>query len=147
LPLCSQHLPTEVQEVLREMPLDPSCLEDIPYQTKIQVYDEKCSGCGFARIVLMNRRKGVDKFNIIIQSNNINEVLSQAKNLNDIIVRSCAYPDDICYTNNKPVYPSVSEIVANTCKFWRESKLFMFSEDEEKEFEQYKEGISEIEYI
>lgn len=130
MPLCSQHLPNEVQEVLREMPLDPTCLEDIPYQTKIQVYDEKCSGCGFARIILMNRRKGIGRFNIIVESNNIDEILCEAKNLNDIIVRSCAYPDDISYINNKIVYPSVNEIVANTCHFWRENKLFMFEEEE-----------------
>lgn len=147
MPLCSQHLPTEVQEVLREMPLDPTCLADIPYQTKIQVYDEKCSGCGFARIVLMNKRKGIGRFNVIAQSNNINEILQQARNLNDIIVRSCAYPDDIYYINNEPVYPSVNEIVANTCKFWREDKLFMFSEDEEEEFEQCKQRLPELENV
>jgi len=81
LPLCSQHLPAEVREVLREMPLDPTCLEEVPYQTKIEVYDTKCSGCGFARVILMNRRKGVGRFNIIAKSNDVKEILCRAKNL------------------------------------------------------------------
>lgn len=142
MPLCSQHLPPEVTEVLREMPLDNTCLEGIPYQTKIEVYDNKCSGCGFARVILKNKRKKM------IISNNVSEILKQAKNLNDIIVRSCAYPDDITYINGELIYPSIHEIVANTCKFWREDKLFMFSENEGKEFEQYtSKGLSELECV
>ena len=130
MPLCSEHLPEETVKFLTEMPLDKSCLtDDIPYQTKVEIYDTKCSGCGFARIILHNKRGQ------IFTSNNINEILIKAINISDIIVRSCSWPEDISIVNGKPVYPTVTEIVSNTCKFWREEKLFMFEENEE--YEQY----------
>ena len=138
MPLCNNHLPPETQEYLREMPLDKSCISnDIPYQTKVETYDLKCSGCGFARIILKNQRRES------LVSNDINEILSKAINISDTIIRSCSFPDDIRYINDKPIYPTVDEIVSNTCKFWREKSLFMFEENED--YEQYTaEGLSQF---
>ncbi len=136
MPLCQNHLPPETKEFLKEMPFDKSCISDeIPYQTKVETYDLKCSGCGFARIILRNKRSE------LFVSNDINEILDKAINISDTIIRSCAFPDDVKYINDKPAYPTVDEIVSNTCKFWREKSLFMFEENED--YAQYTaEGLS-----
>ena len=121
MPLSNAHLPADVAKMLEEMPLDETCLERslMSYQTKVDMYDQKCSGCGFARIVVYTTASN----NKPVIFNKIEDALKHAKGLRDCVERTCSYPDDVMVINNKVMHPSVSEIVANTCMFWREKRL------------------------
>ena len=146
MPLCSLHLAEETKQYLREVPLNKDCItDDIPYQTKVEIYDEKCSGCGFAKIMVSNRMGNrdnytSDKINVRFSTNIIELALKKAKNLGDSIIRTCEYPADIGWSKSYPVYPSIHEIIGNTCKFWRESKLYQFEYTEE-EIEQCRQEL------
>lgn len=110
MPLDNRNLSPDMEEYIKGIPLDEECWKrsyELPHQTKVMIYDARCKGCGFMRVrvgeyILRSVEEAVD--------------LAQATNLN--IERSCDFPDDIQIVNGEEVYPSLTEIVINTCRFW-----------------------------
>lgn len=102
MPLDSKNLTVEVQNYLREL----------PYEEKTKIYDKRCKGCQFARIIVND---------IVVRS--IQEALDIARELGCEIVRSCEYPSDIEMSFGHEEYPSLNEIVSNTCRFWNSANI------------------------
>src|SRR5574340_866753 len=98
MPLNSSHINSGVIETLRELPEDDECIIDekhaslelMPYQTKVQIYDEKCKGCGFMHIEATHYNPLEGEKKIIFT--NIDEAIEYASCHNCKIYRSCSYP-------------------------------------------------------
>lgn len=82
-------------------------LHNLSYQDKINIYDTKCKGCGYALIMAGE-----------IEVRSIEEAIDIAQHTGDEIDRSCSYPPDVDEQYGEPVYPSLNEIVTNGCRFW-----------------------------
>ncbi|MHB8362884.1 MAG: hypothetical protein ACYDBX_04675 [Patescibacteria group bacterium] len=136
MPLNSSHLDDDVIKTLQEIPEDDECfiderhssLELMPYQTKVQIYDEKCGGCGFVRVDVLHYNPDSEKK---IVFNDINKAIEYATRNNCKINRTCSYLYNRLTRNGKHIYPTLSEIVSNTCEFWNKEKLTSMTEDEE----------------
>jgi hypothetical protein len=101
---------------MHDFPLDEEARYNCDYTTKTQIYDSKCSGCGFAYIVAKSADQTVRIFKDIKNANIFNTGCSPLE-------RSCEYPSDITIQNNKEKLPSLSEIISNGCQFWNEDRL------------------------
>ena len=115
MPLSSQHLHHSVISIIRDIPMDKESAPEYLYQTKVEMYDERCSGCGFARIEVYPS----DVYNakpVIFHKSQ--EAIDSARLHGHRINRTCEYPFDTLYRNKKPMYPSLTEIISNTCTFW-----------------------------
>jgi len=126
MPLNNLRISDATTESIRAIPLDQESLRhcDYTYQTKVDIYDKKCgSGCEFCRIE-------VDCLNQIKIFNNSAEAIAYCARSGHRMERLCEYPGDIREVHNKVIYPSVTEIVVNTCQFWYDS----LKEDYETEF-------------
>jgi len=119
MPLNSNHLTDDIIQTLRELPIDD--VNDLPpYQNQIALYDSKCNGCGFVRVeahfsdgVLWN----VNKMKVF---DRIDDAISFATVNKCQLKRSCCYPSDTLQKHRQPVYPTLAEIISNTCEFWKE---------------------------
>lgn len=135
MPLDNKNLTPEMQELLIGLPLDEECWRksyELPHQTKVMIYDTHCINCGFKRLT-------VGDFKI----NSLDKAISVAQALGAKLNRSCEYPGDIQIVNGKEVYPTLTEIVINGCRFWRKENIE--GEDDEYNMETpiNGEGISE----
>lgn len=126
MPLDSSKLTEGISNGLREMPYDIKY--DLPYPTKVDMYDSKCSGCGFARIEVVTIP--MEKMGIF---NKIEDALFFAQGKSVKINRLCSYPVDVDHVFNEVRYLTLTEIICNTCQFWNINKLRIFS-DVETEF-------------
>lgn len=97
MPLDNKKLPCQLVEMLY----------NLPYQDKVNIYDKRCSGCGFMR---------VEVGNVVVRS--IQEAIDIAQMTGAEIVRTCEYPGDTEIIYGEEQYPSLNDIVANTCRFW-----------------------------
>jgi hypothetical protein len=122
----------DTEKFLRELPFDRECLntQDVTYQTKVDIFDRKCSGCGYARIEVLAKGRDVVRFN---RSDEAVSFALQNRYGHPIIDRGCAYPPDIAIVNGKERCLTLSEIVTNGCQFWKEETLHIF-DDAETEF-------------
>ena len=129
MPLNSSHLHHSVIEILRDMPLDKESSSETTYQTKVELYDARCSNCGFARIELYNS----DMYNAkpIKILRDANEAVHLAQRHGYRITRTCEYPFDINFRGNKPIYPTLTEIISNTCELWNPEKFISLENQEE----------------
>lgn len=84
-----------------------SLLHNLPYQDKVNIYDKRCSGCGYMRIEVGN---------VVVRS--IEEAIDIAQLTGAEIERSCDYPSDVETSYGGEEYPSLTEIITNTCRFW-----------------------------
>lgn len=89
-----------------------SHLRDIEYEKKVEIYDKKCNGCGFAHIILRNDSPRSEDF----VTNRIEEALHLARAYDLQIIRCCNYP------NNDELI-SLSEIIMNGCILWNTEKI------------------------
>ena len=131
MPLNSQHLPKDVRNYLRELPLDKECVDDRMYQTKVELFEKHCRGCGFVRIKVMtlggDDRQRVHTF----EGENAIEKATNAMGVNRCeTIRMCTYPQDITVKNDEEEYPTLNEIVSNTCQFWHLEKQNIFPDEE-----------------
>ena len=120
MPLNSSNIHFSVINIIREIPLDRESAPEYPYQTKVDMYDEKCSGCGFARIEVYPS----DIYNakpLIFHTSS--EAIKFARVHGHRINRTCDYPFDMQKRNGKTIYPSLTEIVSNTCDLWDIDKI------------------------
>lgn len=115
MPLCNKRLTKAMADFLFDMPLDRACEKNPAYQLKVQVYDTKCSGCGFARIEVRHNER--DKGHDLI-TNDIMKAIHYATVTGFDIIRTCEYPGDVEEVFGKIYYPSIHDIVTNTCEFW-----------------------------
>jgi hypothetical protein len=101
-------------EELNKIPLDNEARSgcNIPLETKIEIYDRKCAGCGFIRVEVETR-------SALMIFNNVVEAVLLAQRTGGDINRTCDYPGDVEMIHNIVVRPSLSEIISNTCRFWR----------------------------
>ena len=129
MPLNNQHLTLDLQNFLKEIPLDEPC-NDVPYQTKVGIYDDKCSDCGFALIIAYSSEESSDQRTKRIPFNNVESAIAYARANGCNLKRTCTYPNDIVTHNNNGVYPTLQEIVSNTCQFWNIEKMNIPSDDE-----------------
>ena len=108
--------------------MDREIAPDYPYQTKVDMYDNKCSGCQFTRIevypsdVIYNIKPVV--------FNDVQKAIAYARLHGFRINRTCEYPYDINFHNDKPIYPTLTEIVSNTCEFWDAEKMSYFTQED-----------------
>lgn len=115
MPLDNRKLSEEMETMLIGMPIDEECWRlsyELPHQTKVMIYDTKCSGCGFSRIEVDKR-----------VFRDLDNAISYAQISGEDLIRTCDYPLDIQIINGKEVYPSLTEIVINTCRFWYKENL------------------------
>lgn len=117
MPLDNKKYGADVYGILRELPEDREAGGEVPYQTKVEVYDSKCQNCQF-KMVIVEDTKGHQK-----EFEDLFVAIKYATIKNYKIIRSCKYPLDIQYMFDKPVYPSLTEIVSNSCQFWNVDKL------------------------
>jgi len=109
------------------MPLNRSNINEIneymstlDYQSRVNIYDQKCNGCGFASIMLYNNSKN----NKVYVTNRLEEAIHLARAYDLIIKRGC------CYPNDGDKFITLNEIVTNGCDFWNESKVISYSLEE-----------------
>lgn len=139
MPLDNSQLGEDIVNILREMPLDKTCIEGImSYQTKVDVYDSKCQDCAFKLLIVENAR--MDR----ILFTDIQKAINYASTGNFKLLRSCAYPNDIQIKNGEIIYPTLNEIVSNSCQFWNINKLNIPSDRETKFTESLLDGINEL---
>jgi len=115
MPLDNSKISVEMEEMIKGFPLDDECWRrsyELPHQTKVMIYDTKCNGCGFMRLKVGD---------VILHS--LPEAIDFAQITGNDLIRSCEYPSDIQFINGKEVYPSLTEIVMNTCKFWYKENI------------------------
>ena len=88
-------------------------LHDLLYETKVDIYDKKCSGCGFCRVEVLSH-------NVKNVFNDVHSALDSLSKMSSIwtVNRSCDYPTNVIDRNGNPRYPTLTEIVSNTCVFW-----------------------------
>jgi hypothetical protein len=98
---------------MHHFPEDEDARYNSDYTTKIKLYDNKCSGCGFAYIVAKSADGTCRVFRDIKNAMIFNTS-------NATLLRSCEYPSDIIIQNNKERLPSLCEIISNGCQFWNE---------------------------
>lgn len=98
------------------MPLDSkhnSFITHMSYEAKINLYDKLCSGCGFARITVGGKKM-----------RSLEEALHVARATGLDIERECEYPLDVIEGyDGKLIYPSVHDIVNNSCRFWNNEEM------------------------
>lgn len=114
MPLDNKKISPETEEIIKGFPLDDETWKasyELPYQTKVMIYDEKCMGCGFMRIEVGDK-----------VFNSLSEALDYAVFTKNDIIRTCGYPSDVQIINGKEIFPSLTEIVINTCQFWYQPK-------------------------
>lgn len=128
MPLNSSHLHHSVIDIIREIPIDREVAPDYPYQTKVDMYDSRCSGCGFCRVEVYTSE--VYNAKPVIYHNS-QEAIDFARMHGYRINRTCEYPFDTHSRNGKPIYPTLTEIISNTCDFWDESKIPSVDEEDE----------------
>jgi len=110
MPLDNKNLTPEMQELLIGLPLDEECWRksyELPHFTKVTMYDTKCVNCGFKRLMVGN-----------MKMETLPEAINVAQALGEDLIRSCEYPGDLQIVNGKEVYPTLTEIVINGCRFW-----------------------------
>jgi len=110
MPLDNKKLTEQMIEILRGIPLDNEAriLSNVnSYETKVSIYDSKCAKCGFKRLMVGDQ-----------EVRSLEEAIELAQMSNDSIIRSCSFPDDIEIIGDVMVYPSLTMIVTNTCRFW-----------------------------
>ncbi len=117
MPLNSKRITESIRESLISIPFDnPDDNSYLPYQTKVSIYDEKCSGCGFARIEVITTQR-------VLLFNNIDTAIDYVRKYSGIIKRSCEYPTDVLTAHGQMIYPSLTDIVTNTCDFWYTNEI------------------------
>ena len=129
MPLDNQHLTQDLQDFLKEIPLEEPC-DDVPYQTKVSIYDEKCSGCGFALIIAYSSKESNDLRTRRVSFNDSNKAVAYARANSCDLKRTCTYPNDITICNCNEILPSLQTIVANTCRLWHIEKMNIPTDDE-----------------
>jgi len=87
-------------------------LKYIPYQSKIDIYDRKCSNCGFAYI-------SIDGFKMP----SLKDALIIAQKEGKDISRECDYSPDFRY-NGECVRKSLIDIICNGCDLWLNPLIF-----------------------
>ena len=115
MPLDNRNLTPDMEEYLKGVPLDEECWKqsyELPHQTKVMMYDTKCKGCGFMYIKVGE---------LVLRS--VEEAVRIAQMTNLDIERSCDYPEDIQIVSGKEVYPTLTEIVINGCRFWYKKNI------------------------
>lgn len=121
MPLNSSHLHHSIVDIIREIPTDREDAPDYPYQTKVDMYDNRCSGCGFCRVEVYPS----DVYNVEpIIFNNSKEAVVCARKHGYRINRTCEYPADVqTRSDGKAIYPTLTEIISNTCDLWDIEKI------------------------
>ena len=118
--LDSKQLTPPIMEHLRRLPYDKiSSRRDFPRETKVKIYDTNCDGCGFCRVEV-HLAKGIKVFDNVKYAINIVEI-GEYKGIPEI-KRTCSYPGNIEVINGVDVYPSLTEIIMNTCRLWSMNK-------------------------
>lgn len=115
MPLDNRRLTPDIIENLKGIPLNEECWAksyELPHQTKVMIYDSKCKDCGFKRLEVEDK-----------VFNSIPEALDYAQMTGGDLIRSCEYPSDVEVVNGVEIYPSLTEIVINTCRFWHKENL------------------------
>lgn len=129
MPLNSSHLSDAVIGIIRDIPTDKESARDYQYQTKVDIYDIRCSGCGFARIELYNSDMYNAKPIKIVRT--AEEAVHLAQRHGFRVVRTCEYPFDVKVKNNVFIYPTLTEIISNTCELWNAEKFLPQETDNE----------------
>lgn len=127
MPLNNSKLTKSIIEDLKGIPYDTK-YDNLPYPTKVDIYDSKCSGCGFARIEVVTIP--LEKIYVF---NNIENALLSAQGKSVMIHRLCSYPSDVDKVFDEERYVTLNEIICNSCEFWDMDKLRIPS-DSETEF-------------
>lgn len=115
MPLDNRNLTPEMQDLLIGLPLDEECWRrsyELPHQTKVMTYDSHCAGCGFKRLI-------VGDFKV----ETLDKAIAVAQALGEKLIRSCEYPGDVQIVNGREVYPTLTEIVINGCRFWKKENI------------------------
>jgi len=110
MPLDNRNLTPATQDLLIGLPLDEECWRksyELPHQTKVMMYDKHCGNCGFKRLMVGD-----------LKIETLNEAVNVAQALGEDLIRSCEYPGDVQVLNGKEMYPTLTEIVINGCRFW-----------------------------
>jgi len=131
MPLSSNHLSSSIITTLREIPKDNESLpnQNYPYQTQVSIYDDKCGGCGYVYIEAQPSASWHDaKEKKIFR--NIKDAINYASQHRCFLKRSCCYPSDVFPKNGDFIYPSLIEIISNTCKFWDSENLLLVHDAE-----------------
>lgn len=101
-------------------------LHDLPYDEKVKIYDDRCNGCGFARIKVHNASSNFRDF----ITNRIEEALHVARMGDCLLERTCVYPPDMELAFNTQIPVSLTTIVGNTCAFWDIKKIDCYSREQ-----------------
>lgn len=144
MPLDSGGLTRSTIEILCAIPLDKESCKDlyIPYQTKVSIYDNNCKNCGFVRVEAHSSKD--DKLLTKIFKN-IDEAIDHASKKTAILIRTCDYPSDVDIRGTEKIYPTLTEIVTNTCIFWNQDRMGSIEaetiEINAEDLDDYKKGL------
>lgn len=126
--LNNRHRTPEQREAIRELFYEkadiPEGQQHLPYQTKVDIFEKKCSGCPFAYLHVtepINKATGElemsYEFHDFPSFNNFLLRFSFATNL--IPERGCLFGIEPIFDSvTRPQYWTVGEIVENGCEIW-----------------------------
>jgi hypothetical protein len=126
--LNNQHLTTEQSTMLKEMYHSKAEIHPkerhLPYPTKVEIFEKKCIGCGFAVVHVTEKdmsalgmSETTYEFSTYEDLEDFLNTYGFAKNL--IVERGCAFAaETIKNMATRPPYWDVNEIVSNTCMLW-----------------------------
>jgi hypothetical protein len=140
MPLDSKHLPEETIMSFKGIPYDDTNeRRDFSYSTKVEIYDRMCGNCGFKRILVKIGEEDNPGENTEQEFRSIEEATAFAQATGGTIIRSCQYPPDLTECFGKIIYPSLNEIIMNTCRFWKSKNIEI-----ESDYEVYEKENSPI---
>lgn len=116
-------MPLQNQSLL---PVVREHLHDLSYEEKTKMYDDKCNGCGFARIRVYNSSSSFRDF----VTSRVEEAIHVARMGDCFLERTCAYPPDMEIAFGKPIPTTLTTIVRNTCMFWDIKKVDCYSREQ-----------------
>lgn len=120
--LDNKQLSESIIDHLKMLPNSTSTLRDLPRESKVEIYDNNCGGCGFCRVEV-HTLKGVHIFNNVKDAIDIAES-GGYRGISDI-KRTCSYPGNVEIVNGEEYYPTLTEIIMNTCRLWSDRKCEM----------------------
>lgn len=115
-------MPLQNQSLL---PIVQEHLHDLSYEEKVQIYDDRCNGCGFAQIRVANASSNFRDF----ITNRIEEAVHVARMGDCFLERTCVYPPDMEVIYDNPIPIPLTTIVSNTCAFWDVKKVDCYSRE------------------
>lgn len=105
-----------VCQSFRDIPIDNiTSRKHMIRESKIKIYDRNCGECGW-KYIAVSLNDDIRECKTVQEAI---DLISKYGIKNCEIIRSCCYPGNIIDSDDGPIYPTITEIVMNTCRLWK----------------------------